>query len=159
MTKILSIAQAATSVQRIKNQGKTVILVGGCFDILHVGHVKFLKAAKQKGGHLFVLLESDETVQKIKGKNRPFFTQRERAEMLSELQSIDFVILLPPLGTDEEYHTLISSLRPDIIAVTPNDPHLEKKRLHAHRVGAKIVFIPHINPFSTTRVINHLGIE
>jgi rfaE bifunctional protein nucleotidyltransferase chain/domain len=73
---------------------RRIVLTGGCFDILHIGHVRFLSEAKRMGDYLVVLLESDKKVKDLKGKKRPVFIQEERAEMLSALGSVDLVVLL-----------------------------------------------------------------
>ena len=79
-----------------------VVLVGGCFDILHIGHIRFLKAARKQGDSLVVALESDEFI-RLQKRREPFHTQAERAEILAALRSVDTVILLPLLSTDEDY--------------------------------------------------------
>jgi FAD synthetase len=141
-----------------KSEGR-IVIAGGCFDILHIGHVRFLSEAKKMGDYLVVLLESDEKVKELKGKSRPIFTQKERAEMLSALQSVDLVVLLPMIENDSDYLNLIIKIKPDIIAVTENDSNIEKKQDQANEVGGKIKIVSHSNTFSTSKLAEILGME
>lgn len=120
---------------------KKVVLVGGCFDILHPGHVIFLQKAKRAADYLVVLLESDAKVKKLKGVNRPVHTQKERAIVLKALKFVDRVILLPNMKNDSDYERLIKQIKPDIIAATKGseDNHLKKRA--AKLVGAKLVYV------------------
>src|SRR3989344_2564471 len=94
------------------------VLVGGCFDLLHYGHIVFLNEAKKHGDSLVVALESDENVRRLKGEHRPIHTQKERKTMLEALSAVDEVIPLPPMTTDREYADLVTRLRPHVIVVT-----------------------------------------
>jgi FAD synthetase len=141
-----------------EGKGRTV-LVGGCFDILHIGHVKFLSEARGMGDCLIVLLESDKKSRKLKGRNRPVFIQSERAEMLSSLRSVDLVVLLPMMEDDTDYLNLVKKIKPGIIAVTENDPQMEKKRQQAEEAGAELKIIPFTKTFSSSKLVKILGIE
>jgi len=136
-----------------------IVLAGGCFDILHIGHVTFLSEAKKMGDYLVVLLESDEKVKRLKGKSRPIFIQKERAEMLSALRSVDLVVLLPMMEHDRDYLDLINKIKPGIIAVTENDPNIEKKQGQADEVGGKLEKVFHTKTFSTSKLAKILGVE
>ncbi len=140
-----------------ENRGE-IVLAGGCFDILHIGHIRFLSEAKGKGGYLAVLLESDDKVKRLKGKNRPIFIQRERAEMLAALGMVDLVVLLPMMENDNDYSKLVTRIKPDILAVTEDDPQIEKKRRQAREVGGKLKIIPLTKRFSTSRLAKVLGV-
>jgi rfaE bifunctional protein nucleotidyltransferase chain/domain len=136
-----------------------VVLTGGCFDILHIGHVRFLSAAKGMGDYLVILLESDWNVKRLKGSNRPVFTQEERAEMLSALGSVDLVVLLPRMENDDAYMDVVTRIKPAIIAIAENDPHLEKKSCQAKEIGGELKIAPLSKKFSTSRLANILGVE
>jgi len=140
-----------------KGKGK-IVLTGGCFDILHIGHVRFLSEAKGMGGYMVVLLESDEKVKKLKGKNRPVFIQKERAEMLATLRSVDLVVLLPMMENDNDYLKLVTKIKPDVLAVTEDDPQIEKKRWQAKEVGGELKTISLTKPFSTSKLAKMLGV-
>lgn len=132
------------------------VLVGGCFDIFHYGHLYFLKKAKKLGNYLIIALESDENVMRLKGPKRPIHTQKQRSEMLKSLKFVDKVI---PLPLFPNYQELTANVHPAIIAVTQGDPMLKKKEQYAARVGAKVIAIPKIKTASTTQIAKLLSIE
>jgi len=136
-----------------------IVLAGGCFDILHVGHVRFLSEANKMGDYLVILLESDTKVKKLKGENRPIFVQQERAEMLSALESVDLVVLLPVLENDSDYLNLVTEIKPDVIAVTENDPLVERKQFQARQIGAELKVVSLAESFSTSKMAKILGVE
>jgi FAD synthetase len=136
-----------------------VVLVGGCFDILHIGHIRFLSSAKKGAKQLIVLLESDARVQQLKGPSRPYFSQKERAEMLASLSFVDLVILLPASIEDKDYENLTSLIKPETVAMTQHDINLDKKKSQATSSGAKIKIVGLIHTASTSKVANLLGIE
>lgn len=135
------------------------VLVGGCFDFIHYGHISFLKQAKSYGDYLVVALESDEKVKKMKGDSRPIHSQSQRKEMLASLSFVDEIIELPPMSSDQEYFDLVMKVKPDSIAVTEGDPIVDKKRDQANRVGAKLIVIPKIHTPSTSQLAKLLGLE
>jgi len=157
MARIVNLRELKTFLPR-GNKGR-IVLTGGCFDILHVGHVRFLSEAKKMGEYLVVLLENDKNVKKLKGKNRPVFIQKERAEMLSALGSVDLVVLLPTMEDDSDYLNLMMRIKPDIIAVTENDPHIKKKRGQAKQIGGELKVIPSIKTLSTSKLAKILGVD
>ena len=157
MVRIIHLKEFEMSLP-IEKKGRTV-LAGGCFDILHIGHVRFLSEAKKMGDYLIVLLESDEKVKRLKGKSRPVFIQKERAEMLSALQCVDLVVLLPMMENDSDYLDLIHKIRPDIIAVTENDPNIQKKQGQANEVGGKLKIVSYTKTFSSSKLAKILGAE
>lgn len=159
MNKILNLQEANSTVANLKKNKKSIVLVGGCFDILHIGHIRFLQEAKKKGDRLLVLLENDKKVGLLKGKNRPLFTQKERAAVLSAISCVNYVILLPFINTDSEYNNLVLSLKPDIIAVTENDPNLGKKKMQAELVKGKMEIIPFVKTFSSSKLAKLLGLD
>ena len=131
-----------------------IVLVGGCFDVLHLGHVIFLGKAKKMGDKLVVLLESDENIKKNKGNSRPINNQENRARILMSLKMVDKVIKLPEMKTDEEYFALIKKIKPKIIAVSDGDKRIFQKREQAKTIGAKVVVVTKLIPQqSTSRVI------
>lgn len=133
----------------------TVVLVGGCFDILHQGHFDFLKKAKKQGDQLIVLLESDQSVAIKKGKGRPINNQLKRAEALNNLDEVDLVISLPFIDSSVGYDQVIAQIRPDIIATTFKDPYIKHKKRAAKKFGAKIKYVNRkIAGLSTSLLIN-----
>lgn len=131
---------------------KKVVLVGGCFDLLHKGHIAFLKKAK-KLGKLIVLLESDEKIKKLKGEDRPVQDQITRAKALSDLGFVDKVISLPFLKSDKDYDELVQKIKPDIIVVTKGYPASHHQRA-ANLVGAKLKTVGKLGNYSTTGLLS-----
>jgi len=110
--KVVTRAALRRAVARWRRAGERVILTNGCFDVLHAGHVRYLTAAKALGGRLIVAVNTDATVRKLKGKGRPHFPARERAEILAALAAVDAVVIFP----EPDVRALIRELRPDIHA-------------------------------------------
>ena len=157
MARIASLRKLKTFLPR--KGGSKIVLVGGCFDILHIGHVRFLSEAKGMGDCLVVLLENDKNVRKVKGAKRPIFNQMERAEMLSSLRIVDLILLLPIMKKDDDYLNLVTKIKPDIIAVTEGDPLVDKKRMQAKKVGSVLKIISLTKTFSTSKLAKILGVE
>ncbi len=133
-------------------KNKKTVLVGGCFDLIHFGHLKFLEAAKAQGDFLIVALESDEFIKKHKRKLQVHH-QHERAEILANLNMVDLVILLPLFKTNEEYFELVKRVRPSIIAVTEGDRQLENKKKQAKLINAEVKeVVTNLKNFSTRNI-------
>lgn len=157
MNKILSPKQAIEISKEQKALGKRIVVAGGCFDVLHAGHVLFLQKARQEGDILFVLLESDASVTKSKGKGRPINKQEDRAIVLSGLSSVGYVVNLELMTKDSEYDKLIVQLKPDIIAATLKDPNSVHKERQAKKIGGEVRYVTkRIGNFSTRRVAGFL---
>ena len=153
MKKILNIKEALEVSKNIRKNNKTIVICGGCFDILHIGHIRFLEEAKKNGDFLFVLLENDRSVKKLKGKKRPINYQIERAEILSAIIFVDYVILLDEMKTNSDYDKLIFALNPNKIAVTKNDPQEIHNIRQAKQINASVVsVISRIKNKSTTKL-------
>ena len=139
MNKILTTKQAITLSTQLHKQNQKVVLVGGCFDLLHIGHITFLEEAKKKGDILIVLLESDTSITTAKGENRPINSQDIRAKILAALSMVDRVILLEPQMSNTDYDTLVFAIKPAIIATTKGDPRRKEKEYCAQAVGAQVM--------------------
>ncbi|MBI2954476.1 MAG: D-glycero-beta-D-manno-heptose 1-phosphate adenylyltransferase [Chloroflexi bacterium] len=98
--------------QRRRAEGKTVVLTNGCFDILHVGHVRYLRQARELGDYLIVGLNSDASVRELKGEKRPLVPEAERAEVLAALACVDHVVLFAEATAEQ----LVAKLKPDVYA-------------------------------------------
>lgn len=157
MDKIVTTEQAIQISNALRTQNRSLVIAGGCFDILHVGHTKFLKKAKQEGDVLMILLEHDETIKKKKGEHRPLNHQADRAELLAHLALVDYILMLPPITTDDFYDKLVIQLKPAIIATTAGDPYRTDKERSAKKIGATVVdVIQPVTNQSTTRVVQIL---
>ncbi|HUT14767.1 MAG TPA: adenylyltransferase/cytidyltransferase family protein [Anaerolineae bacterium] len=112
MGRIVSFSHAQEICQELRGKGKTVVFTNGVFDLLHVGHVRYLKAARELGDALFVGLNSDGSARGIKGPGRPLMPQAERAEVLCALISVDYVTIYEEPTAEQ----LVQALQPDIYA-------------------------------------------
>lgn len=112
MSKIVSRQQLRERVEQWRSAGERVVLANGNFDLLHVGHVRYLRGAKELGGKLVVAINSDDSVRALKGEGRPIIPVEERAEIVAALADVDAVVIFPEL----DVRTLIREIRPDIQA-------------------------------------------
>ncbi len=109
--KIKTLPELVKILKTIKRKNRKIVFTNGCFDILHVGHISYLEKAKSLGDILVIGLNSDGSIKKLKGKNRPIVNQKDRAKVLSALSSVDFIVIfssLTPLS-------LIKAIRPDVL--------------------------------------------
>ena len=141
MNKIINVNDAIELAQKLNKENKKIVITGGCFDILHIGHIKLFDESKKQGDFLFVLLENDDSVRKLKGEGRPINPQADRAEVLASLSSVDFVVLLNDMGKNEDYDNLIFDLKPSAITTTKDDPQGIHNERQAKKVGAKVLYV------------------
>lgn len=152
--KILTPEQAIKTAKQLQTQNLKIVLAGGCFDILHIGHITFLEKAKKQGDILFLFVENDETIHKQKGPDRPFNSQHDRAAILAHLTMVDYVIPLPAFTDNSEYDTLVKQIKPAIIATTVGDPTRKHKERQARLVGGSVIdVVPELHNQSTTRLV------
>jgi D-beta-D-heptose 7-phosphate kinase/D-beta-D-heptose 1-phosphate adenosyltransferase len=139
MGEVLSQDSLVDRVRSRQREGKRVVFTNGCFDILHVGHVRYLKAARELGDCLVVAVNSDASVKAIKGAKRPIIPQEERAEILAALSSVDFVTIFEELDPAH----LILRLQPDVL-VKGGDwaPHQIVGREGVEARGGKVLSLP-----------------
>jgi rfaE bifunctional protein nucleotidyltransferase chain/domain len=110
--KLVSDAQADDLLAKAKRAGETIVFTCGCFDLLHVGHVRSLRAARGLGDRLLVGLNTDASVRALKGADRPFFPESERAEVLAALDCVDWIVLVP----DRTMDRVLARLQPHVYA-------------------------------------------
>ena len=109
MKKIHSLEQLATIIEERKHKGEKVVLANGCFDLIHVGHIRYLRESKEKGDILVVALNSDSSVRKLKGKGRPILQEQERVEIISSFEFVDYVTFFDELNVEK----VLLTLKPD----------------------------------------------
>lgn len=112
MARRVSLEEAAEIAARFREGGKRLVLANGCFDLLHVGHVRYLQAARRLGDALLVAVNSDASVRRLKGPGRPLVGEAERAEVLAALGCVDYVLLF----SDDTAESLVGRLRPAVHA-------------------------------------------
>ena len=140
-------------LKRLKEQGKTIVTTNGCFDILHVGHVRYLEKAKSFGDVLIVALNSDKSVKSIKGESRPINNENDRAEVLSGLKSVDYVVLFD----EDSPIDLLLQIKPDVH--TKGADYTIESLPEAKGImeaGGRIEFISFVEGKSTTSIIEKM---
>ena len=141
-------------VSELKKQGKTIVTTNGCFDILHVGHVRYLQKTKTFADVMIVCLNSDDSVRRIKGPKRPINNENDRAEILCALECVDYVVIFDESSPEK----LLCKIKPDVhtkgadytIETLP-----EAKSIIAN--GGRIEFISFVEGKSTTKVIEKIS--
>ncbi len=149
--KVKSLSELKGIVDSFKKQGKKIGFTNGCFDLIHVGHVKYLRAAKKLCDMLIVAINSDSSVKLLKGNKRPLFPQDERAETLSAFEFVDYVVIFNELDPEKT----ISALLPDIL-VKGGDYKIDQiiGRDTVTSRGGKVITIPEIKGKSSTEIIS-----
>ncbi len=153
MNKILERNALRNELQELRKKGKKIAFTNGCFDILHVGHVRYLREAKKTADVLVLALNSDSSVRLIKGEKRPLMNEKERAEILSALEFVDFITIFTELTPLE----LIDCLKPDILIKGGDWP--EEKvvgREEVKKWGGRVAIIPEIEGKSTTNIVEKI---
>lgn len=153
MGKVVSISEAKSVVAELKKQNKKAVFTNGCFDILHIGHVRYLKKSAQFGDILIIGLNSDASVKRLKGESRPINNESDRAELLSELGFVDYVVIFE----EDTPANLLDEIKPDIY--TKGADYTVKTLPEAQvviRNGGKIEFIKLVEGKSTTNVIKKI---
>ncbi len=153
--KVLNYVQAAKKAKTWHKQRKIVALTSGCYDLLHLGHVKHLEYCKSQADFLIVSLGNDKTVSLLKGKGRPIFTEKARASMIAALEAVDMVVISREFGKID-YVELIELIKPNILVVNQTDSHLAEKRALIAKTGGVLKaarrVAPNLKGISTTSI-------
>jgi D-beta-D-heptose 7-phosphate kinase/D-beta-D-heptose 1-phosphate adenosyltransferase len=153
MNKILERTALKDKLEELRKKGKKIAFTNGCFDILHVGHVRYLREAKKTADVLVLAINSDSSIRSIKGEKRPLMNEKERAEILAALECIDFVTIFHELTPLE----LINYLKPDILIKGGDWP--EEKvvgREEIKKWGGRVAIIPEVEGKSTTNIVEKI---
>ncbi|WP_457598151.1 D-glycero-beta-D-manno-heptose 1-phosphate adenylyltransferase, partial [Hydrogenimonas sp.] len=148
--RIKSREALAKSVERLKNEGKRIVFTNGCFDILHLGHVRYLEKAKSFGDVLIVGVNSDASVRGLKGEDRPVNPEYDRAYLLAALDAVDYVTIF---GEETPYE-LIRTLEPDVL-VKGGD--YEGKEVVGSDIAKEVRLVDFVEGKSTTKIIEKIG--
>lgn len=151
--KILSRPAMLAERQRLRAAGRRLVFTNGVFDLLHVGHVRYLSQARALGDALVVAINSDRTVRELKGPDRPIFDQAERAEILAALRVVDYVTIFD----DVSPRSLIAELLPDVL-VKGGDYGLDQihGREEVEAAGGNVISLPFVEGVSTTALITRM---
>ncbi len=152
--KILSRRRASEQTRRARRRGERVVFTNGCFDLLHVGHVRGLEAARGHGDRLVVALNSDSSVRRLKGAGRPVVPERQRAEVVAALECVDWVVLF---AEDTPLET-IETLRPDVLA-KGGDWKLDEivGRTEVESWGGRVVRLRQVPGIRTSAIVDRIG--
>jgi len=153
--KIVGLEELSERTKQLRATGKKLVATNGCFDLVHVGHVRYLQAARALGDLLAVGLNGDRSVRELKGKGRPVTGERDRAEVLAALQCVDLVTIFPEMRATQfigASHPAIYVKGGDYSSETLN----EEERALLKELGAEIRFIPFEAGYSTSRLLEKI---
>ena len=149
INKIINLPSLLKKLPALRRQGKIIAFTNGCFDLMHIGHVKYLQDASRGNRILVVGLNSDRSIRSIKGPSRPIVEQKSRAAVLAALESVDFVVLF----NEDTPYKLISAVKPDILIKGAD---WKGKSVVGADLVKKVEFIKYISGFSTTNIIEKI---
>ena len=151
--KLKNLDELTELAAQARQNGKSVVFTNGCFDILHRGHVHVLRQAKAAGDLLIVALNSDRSVQEIKGAHRPVLPETDRIELIGAMEMVDYVIIFD----EPDPYKLIAAIKPDVLA--KGGDWSAEKIIGAdvvEQAGGRIVMIPYLKGFSTSEIIERI---
>jgi len=154
MGKVITQDEAIELSKKLKKENKTLVFTNGCFDILHLGHVRYLKQSKKFGDFILVALNSDASVKRLKGESRPVNNENDRAELLSELGFVDYVTIF----SEDSPKKLLMKVKPDIYTKGADytlETLPEKNVVQSY--GGRIEFIELVQGKSTTNIIKAIS--
>ena len=151
--KIMELDNLKKEIAAAKKAGELIVFTNGCFDILHVGHIRYLKKAASLGDKLVLAVNSDSSVKKLKGKSRPFVPEAERLEMLAALEMVDYLVLF----SETDAKKVLAETEPQIY-VKGGDYRIEDlpEAETVYSYGGKIVLITEVKGKSTTNLIKKI---
>ena len=153
MSKILDLKALIRERALLRDKGQMLVFTNGCFDLLHPGHIRYLAQARALGDALLVAVNSDRSVQILKGQGRPILNENERVEVIAALRAVDYVTVFD----EETPHSLIIQLRPDVLVKGgdwPLDDIVGREEVEA--AGGKVLSLPFLEGSSTTEIIERI---
>ncbi len=151
--KLKELSDLRETLKPLRNAGQRIVFTNGCFDILHAGHVRYLTAARREGDLLVVGLNSDQSVKRIKGPQRPLVSEQQRAEVLAGLWCVDYIVIFD----DPDPLRVIQALQPGVLV--KGDDWAENQIIGADVVksdGGRVVRVPVVGGISTSRIIERI---
>ena len=154
MGRVYTLSTLLEEVNRLKAEGKRIVMANGVFDVLHVGHVRYLQAAAQLGDFLIVAVNSDESTKQLKGEGRPLVPERERAEMVSAIEGVDAVVIFG----ESTVESLLRAIRPHVHAKgTDYTKETVPERDVAKELGIEIAIVGDRKDHSVTDILNRIA--
>lgn len=152
-SKIVSREALRERAAEWRRSGEKIILTNGCFDLLHVGHVRYLHAAKQLGGKVVVAVNADASVRRLKGEGRPLMNERERAEIMASLADVDAVVIFP----EPDVRAIIREIHPDVQAKgTDYTAESVPERDEVMAYGGRVAIVGDPKDHSTTEILEQM---
>ena len=153
--KVVNVKELAQIAKAMRAAGKRLVITNGCFDLLHLGHVRYLQAARALGDVLAVGLNGDQSVRELKGADRPINNERDRAEVLAALEDVDFVAIFPEVRATRFLETVAPEIYVKGGDYTPDTLNAEERAI-MEKIGTEIRIIPFEPAYSTSGVIDRL---
>ena len=153
--KVLNIKELAQRTDALRRARQIVVATNGCFDLLHLGHIRYLRAARARGDVLVVGINGDESVRQLKGAGRPVNNERERAEILAALEFVDLVTIFQEVRATQ----FIEAAQPAVYVKGgdyTSDTLNSEERAALKKIGAKIDIVPFVKGYSSSRLIEQL---
>jgi len=152
-SKVKTVRQLKSILARLRRKGERIVFTNGCFDLLHIGHLRYLQRARRHGDRLVVAINSDRSVRKIKSPPRPLLPQAERAEVLAALSCVDYVTVF----NEPDPLAVITALQPDVLIKGSDWGHNKIiGREAVERRGGRVRRVPLVKGISTTRLIEKM---
>lgn len=148
--KYLKLNELLKKIKQLKKKGKKIVFTNGCFDIIHSGHIKILRESKKFGDILIVGLNSDDSIRKIKGKDRPVNKLKDRIDVLSAIEYVDYIVVF----SQKTPYNLIKKIKPDVLVkggdYTPD-------KVVGREYAGRVVIVPLLKGRSTTKIIEKIS--
>ena len=154
-SKIVSIDELATVARQMRTRGEKLVLTNGCFDLLHIGHVRYLTAARELGDALAVAINGDASVHTLKGDDRPLNNETDRAAVVAALICVDYVVIFPEVRATEVLRRVCPSVYVKGGDYTPETLDAEERDA-LQRCGSEIRIVPYHAGYSTSRLIERM---
>lgn len=151
---IVEMSDITKTIEELKSKGKKIVFTNGCFDILHRGHAEYLEQAKSLGDFLVVAVNSDSSVKRLKGKDRPVNNEKDRAFMLDKLRAVDIVTIF----TEDTPYNVISEVKPDVLVKGGDwkEDEIVGSDI-VKRLGGKVISLKFVDNYSTTTIIDRMS--
>ena len=157
--RIKNYQEISREVGELRKQGKAIVFVNGCFDVLHFAHALFLEKAKKFGNVLVVGIASDKVIKKVKGEMRPIYPEKIRAGLVASLSVVDLVVIMKEnLYHGVDFHKLIAKIKPDVMVLNDDNSDIPTTRRLVKKYGGQLRLVPRQHPtISTTTTIKKIS--
>jgi D-glycero-beta-D-manno-heptose 1-phosphate adenylyltransferase len=156
MAKVLDLDSVVRAIAKERERGARIVLANGCFDVLHVGHIRYLRGARELGDVLVVAVNGDDAVRTLKGEGRPVMPDVERAEIIAALEAVDFVTVFHELTVE----SILRALEPDVHAKgTDYTPETVPERAIVAEYGGRVAIVGDPKDHSTTAFLDRMSRE